>query len=73
MKNDQIHIDDYQEKSYKEVFIKFPKKKTCLLPQIAPIYKCELLKKVKIMKNRRFFKFYNDKCIFFKVFFFSQQ
>lgn len=59
-------LDSLKEKTYKKVFLKSVKKDT-LVPEEAPIIEIELIKKGKITKNKRFFKFYNDKCIFFQV------
>jgi len=59
-------LDSIREKTYKKVFIKSIKK-DIPLPDETPLFELELIKKGKLTKNKRFFKFYNDKCIFFKV------
>ena len=59
-------IDSLREKTYKKVFIKSVKK-DIPVPEESPIFEIELIKKGKITKNKRFFKFYNDKCLFFQV------
>lgn len=36
------------------------------------IYECELIKKGKLTKNKRYFVFYTNKCLFYQVFIFKK-
>ena len=63
-------FDSLREKSYKKVFLKSVKKDTPH-PDDPVMFDLELIKKGKLTKNKRYFKFYNDKCIFFQVKFFN--
>ncbi len=62
-------FDSLREKSYKKVFLKSVKK-DIPQPEDPVLFDLELVKKGKLTKNKRYFKFYNDKCIFFQVNFF---
>lgn len=61
-------LDSLKENSYKNVFLKSVKKDVAI-PDEPVVFEFELYKKGKLMKNKRFFKFYKDKCLFFQVLF----
>lgn len=59
-------LNSLKEKTYKKVFLKSVKKDV-LPPEEPALYELELIKKGKLTKNKRLFRFYDDKCIFFQV------
>lgn len=67
MKVATVNLDGLKEPHPSLVFQKIPKKANFLLPQEPPLYECELMKKGKLTKNKRFFVFYQNKCLFFQV------
>lgn len=63
-----ISIEEMLEKSSPaKVITKVPKKKGVTLPKLSPLYEFEFYKKDFITKNKKYFCFYDEKCIFFKV------
>lgn len=67
MKVATISLDSLKDPHSTLVFQKIPKKANFVLPQETPFYECELIKKGKLTKNKRYFVFYNNKCLFFQV------
>ena len=65
------NLDSLRDHNSTLIFQKIPKKTNFALPVETPLYECELLKKGKLTKNKRFFVFYPNKCLFFQVSFFS--
>lgn len=55
------------------VFIKAKSQCVSIPKEDSPDVTVELMKKGKLMKNKRFFAFYSDRCLYYKVFFQNDQ
>lgn len=67
MKPTTVSIDSLRDPASNHlVFQKIPKKSIFSPPSDSPLYECELIKKGKITKNKRFFVFYSNRCLFFQ-------
>ena len=67
MKVATANLESLRDPASSVVFQKIPKKTNFMLPQETPLYECELVKKGKLTKNKRYFIFYPSKCLFFQV------
>lgn len=67
MKSNNIPLESLKEKKISKVFTKIPKKALITFPLNPPLFECELIKKGKITKNKRYFKFYSDFILFYAV------
>lgn len=67
MKVTTTSLDTLKDPNPTLVFQKIPKKTSFALPAEQPLYECELVKKGKLTKNKRYFMFYPTKCLFFQV------
>ena len=67
MKVTTTSLDTLKDPNATLVFQKIPKKTSFALPAEPPLYECELVKKGKLTKNKRYFMFYPTKCLFFQV------
>ena len=64
----EASIDLFQIKpSVNKVITKVTKKNVVSIPTEPALYEYELFKKDIITKNKRYFLFYEDKCMFFQV------
>lgn len=67
MKVATASLDSLRDPNPSLVFQKIPKKTNFMLPQEPHLYECELVKKGKLTKNKRYFVFFPNKCLFFQV------
>lgn len=65
----QLNIEEMQTKCGEnaKVLTKFAKKSYFSKINDEPLYEYEMYKKNILTKNKKFFQFYSDKCLFFKV------
>lgn len=65
----ELNIEEMQNKLAEnaKVLTKFPKKSYLSKINEEPLYEFEMFKKNILTKNKKFFRFYSDKCLFFKV------
>lgn len=65
----ELSLNDLQSKAnFNKVLMKVSKKASFALPAKPSLFEFELFKKDLLTKNRKFFLFYEDKCMFFQVF-----
>jgi len=64
----EISIDGLQSKAnFNKVLTKPPKKTVVSLPKNPALFEFEMFKKDTLTKNKKYFLFYEDKCMFFQV------
>ena len=67
----EISIAELQTKNNgNKVLTKPPKKTALIIPKNPPLFEFELFKKDLLTKNKKYFLFFEDKCMFFQVSFF---